>query len=113
MGMALLTRAGVSYNFERSPYKTTVQYGDGDSIVYTFSSNLYKEKFLERLDENRKRIHLSLTKRFNFKIYHNKLSDLQLYMSIEKRGFMIEDAKGVYKCPNAITLDGLMLMTEK
>lgn len=111
--MGQLTRGGVAYNFEHSPHKATIQYSDGDSIEYTFSSNLYREKFLDRLEENRKRIHLSLTKRFNFKIYNNKLSDLQLYMSIEKRGFLIKENERVHKCPNAIKLNGLTLMTEK
>lgn len=110
--MAQLTRSGVAYNFNHSPYKVCIHYSATDSIIYTFSSNLYKEKFIEKLEGNRKRIHLSLTKRFGFQIHNSKLSDLQLYMSIEKRGFQIEDNEGIHTCPEHIRLDGLTLTTE-
>ena len=109
--MAQLTRSGVAYNFTQSPYKACIHYSATDSIIYTFSSAMYRDKFTERLERNRERIHLSLTKRFNFKVYNNKLSDLQLYMSIEKRGFLIEDNKGIHTCPDCLKLDGLSLTT--
>lgn len=101
----MLTRNGIAYNFDISPYKTTVNYSN-DSITYTFSSELYKEKFLSKLDEHRNIINNSLSKRFGFDIINDKLSDIKLYSSTEKRGFLLEIGDKRYTCLNTIKLDG-------
>lgn len=102
----MLTRNGIAYNFNTSPYKATVNYSKDDSITYTFSSELYKEKFLTKLDESRNVINNSLSKRFGFDIINDKLSDIKLYSSTEKRGFLITIGDMNYTCLNIIKLDG-------
>lgn len=102
----MLTRNGIAYNFDISPYKATVNYSEHDSITYTFSSELYKEKFLTRLDEHRDTINSSLSKRFGFDINNDKLSDIKLYSTTEKRGFLIEIGELKHTCLNTIKLDG-------
>ena len=102
----MLTRNGIAYNFDISPYKATVNYSKDDSITFTFSSELYKEKFLTKLDENRSIINNSLSKRFGFDIVNDKLSDIKLYSSTEKRGFLLEIKDNKYSCLSTIKLDG-------
>lgn len=109
----MLTRNGIAYDLTVSPYKTVVFYNNKkDSIIYTFSSNLNKERFLEKLSENRNYINGSLTKRFNIQIVCNKLCDIKLYSSVEKRGFLIETEEREFKCLNTIKLDGMNLIQE-
>ena len=58
-------------------------------ITYVFSSDLYKCKFLEKLEYNRQEINASLTNRFGFAISNDILCDIKMYLTIEKRGFLI------------------------
>lgn len=85
-----LTRNGIAYDFRISPYTLKVEYMDGDVIEYIFSSLLYKEKFEEKLESNRDKINESTSNRFGFSIKNDKLCDLKLYTTIEKRGFLIK-----------------------
>lgn len=106
-----LTRGGVVYDFKVSPFKLVVNYDIDDSILYTFSSQFNIDRFNERRDENRKTINNSLSKRFNITFKNDKLCDIKLYSTIEKRGFLIEDRKERYECLNNIILDGMNLTT--
>ena len=105
-----LTKCGIAYDFNISPYKVTIEYPENDEMIYTFSSNFYKEKFMDMLDDNRKKINDSLTKRFGINIEFNILADIKLYSTIEKRGFLIEDKKGKFECLNIIRLDGKIMI---
>lgn len=102
----MLTRNGIAYNLSLSPYKLTIKYDKNDYITFKFSSQLYKDNFQNKLKVNRNNINNSLSKRFGFIILNDKLSDLKLYSSIEKRGFLIETKEGIYECLNIIKLDG-------
>ena len=102
----MLTRNGIAYNLNLSPYEVKIKYDKNDYIKYKFSSNLYKENFENKLKSNRENINNSLSKRFGFIIVNEKLCDLKLYSSIEKRGFLIETKEGLYECLNIIKLDG-------
>jgi len=102
----MLTRNGIAYNLSLSPYKTTIKYGEDDYITFKFSSKLYKDNFKNKLKLNRDNVNNSLSKRFGFSIKCDKISDLKLYSSIEKRGFLIETKEGIYQCLNTIELDG-------
>lgn len=102
----MLTRNGIAYDLKLSPYKLQVEYGKNDFITFKFSSDLYRDKFLNKLQDNRNSINESLTKRFGFTIINDKLCDLKLYSSIEKRGFLIETKEGFIECLNIIKLDG-------
>lgn len=100
-----VTRYGVAHNFNKSPFKMLITYDD-EEITFIFSSQLYKDKFAARLDENRESINNSLSNRFGFNIVCNKIADLRLYQSIEKRGFLIYKGLVKFECLNDITLNG-------
>lgn len=102
----MLTRNGIAYNLKLSPYKLTVKYNNNDYITFKFSSKLYQDNFENKMKLHRENIKNSLSKRFGFIIVNEKLSDLKLYSSIEKRGFLIETKEGIYECLNIIKLDG-------
>lgn len=96
-----MTRNGIEYKLELSPYKATV-----DGVTYIFSSVNHLDKFIEKLGENREIINYSLSKRFGFSVNLNILNDIVLYARIETRGFLIE-YKGVYfSCKKDIILSG-------
>lgn len=103
--MAKLTRSKIAYDFTISPHKAKLQYQD-DELTYVFSSELYKNKFMEKLAGNRAEINKSLTNRFGFTIYEDLIADLRLYSTIEKRGFLIYRGLVKIECLNDITLDG-------
>jgi hypothetical protein len=106
----MLTRSNVAYDLNISPHKHTVDYGDF-TIMYVFSSDLYKRKFIEKIEEHRKTISDSLSNRFGFMIVLNKLADIKLYTTIEKRGFLLYNSKGEkLECQSNIILDGEILM---
>lgn len=106
-----LTRNGITYDISKSPYTLCIKY-DVSDLIYHFSSQLYLDKFKSKLEENRKNINDSLTKRFNFEITNNMLADLRLYTMIEKRGFFIVSGKEKFDCLSNIKLDGLELTTK-
>ena len=103
----MLSRNNICYNLEKTPFYLNIDYGCPEQVVtYHFSSELYKRKFEERRDENRKAIEESLSNRFGFKIKSELIADIRLYSSIEKRGFLIS-VNGEYKqWLSSITLDG-------
>ncbi len=108
----MLTRNGIAYDLKISPYKHIIRYEDSDSVIYTFSSELNKERFINKLSENRNYINGSLSSRFNIPITYNKLCDLKLYTRIEKRGFLIESEEETFECLNTIRLNGMTLIQE-
>ena len=100
-----LTRRGVCYDLSKTPYTHEEKY-DKTTIKFMFSSQIYLDKFIEKLEENRRKINDSLKKRFKFNIKQDIICDLRLYYSIETRGFLIS-ANGVYiECLDNILLDG-------
>lgn len=104
--MENLTRGGVAYNFDVSPYRYNVCYDDDVSITYVFSSNLYRNNFIKHMNVNRRKINKSLSNRFNFEICLDVLCDLRLYTSIEKRGFLIYQNGERFECLSNLILDG-------
>lgn len=64
---------------------------------------------MEKLAGNRANINISLTNRFGFTIVNDILSDLKLYTTIEKRGFLIYKGQVKVECLNNIILDGSQL----
>ena len=105
----MLTRANIAYNLYKTPHQQTVEY-NGQKVIYYFSSDLYRIKFMARLGDHRRMITESLSKRFGFTIKSNLIADLRLYSSIEKRGFLIS-VDGEYKeCQNYMVLDGLKMI---
>lgn len=109
--MANLTRAKVAYNLHESPHIHKVFYG-GNEMTYVFSSEYYKNKFVDNREDFKNKISESLTKRFGFAIVNELLSDIKLYSTIEKRGFLIFHNKEVIECLDNITLDGKSLIVK-
>ena len=103
-----LTRSGVAYNIEMSPYSLVVDYPNGEHLEYVFTSQLYKDIFYKKFIDNRTKINESLTKRFGMNIEFDILADLKLYAMTEKRGFLIK-GKEEYKCLSTILLNGVIL----
>lgn len=103
--MAKLTRCNIAYDFNISPYKLTVEY-DTDEITFVFSSELYRNKFIAGLGDNRNKINRSLSNRFGFQIVNDVLCDLKLYITIEKRGFLLYKGEQKIECLNNLTLNG-------
>ena len=104
----MLTRAKISYNLYKTPYTLERVY-EGQTIKYHFSSELYREKFKSRTEDNRYNIDFSLLNRFGFAINSALIADLRLYSSIEKRGYLISVNGEYVECQNKITLYGLKI----
>lgn len=114
--MSNLTKSKIAYDLNISPHRETVHYMIGDKIeeiTFIFSSNLYRVKWCEKVDENRSKINESLTKRFGFDINIQQLADIKLYTTIEKRGFLIYKGPVKIVCLNDIILDGQMQIKKR
>lgn len=109
-----LTKRGIAYNLKLSPYKVQLEYvassRDVNSITFVFSSEFYRQKFSEELQNNRAKIQESLSKRFGYEVKQEMLCDIVLYSKIEKRGFLIFYNNEVVECQEYITLDGKNLI---
>lgn len=101
----VLTRYGVAYDLENTPFVYKVKYGS-EIYEYKFSSKLYLDKFMNKSFDYRKQVNESLTNRFGFAIENNLLADIKLYSTIEKRGFLIANQNRRFHCLNNIVLDG-------
>ena len=97
----MLSRNGICYDFSVSPYRCTV-----DNIVYVFSSQLHLDKFRDKLEDHRRTVYVSLTKRFGVGVDVSTLADIVLYNKIERRGFLIETEDGILSCREKITFVG-------
>lgn len=104
-----LTRNNIAYDFEISPYFLEVPY-ENTMLKYVFSSRLYKENFYNKYIENREKINNSLSNRFGIDIEIDILCDLKLYVTIEKRGFLIWKDGVKITCLECIKLDGMKMM---
>ena len=101
-----LTRRGVCYDLMKTPYRYEEEY-HGTKIQFMFSSQINTDKFIDKLEQNRKRINESLLKRFKFHIKQDIICDIRLYQTIETRGFLI-CANGEYiECLDHIQLNGV------
>lgn len=106
--MTNLTRGGVAYNLNDSPFRTTIKY-QHEILTFVFSSNYIANKFINKISSNREKLKETLTKKYNIEITNDILADITLYMKTEKRGFLII-GRDAYTCQNNIKLDGGNLM---
>lgn len=104
--MSKLSRGGVAYDLNLSPFKVEVKHGE-DKITFKFSSELNVKRFEDKLKEHRETIKKSLSNRFNMGIDIPIISDIVLYSKVEKRGFLILMNEEEYKCQNIIKLTGV------
>ena len=111
--MKRISRSNIADDLTISPHTFSVGYPEHDTeIRFIFSSNLYKENFEARFIEHREKINQSLSNRFGFKVRQNIIADLKLYITIEKRGFLIYKDGVKHECLKDITLDGSKLITK-
>lgn len=103
--MAKLTRAKVAYDLKISPHRHEVSYGE-TTILFVFSSELYKTKFNDKQEENRLYICDSLSNRFGVSVHLPILADIKLYTMIEKRGFLLYVNGVEVECREKVILDG-------
>lgn len=61
-----------------------------DNLVFYFSSNFYKEKFIKEYSDFIKNETMKLKIKFKCNIYCDEMILLLLYKKIEKRGFKVE-----------------------
>lgn len=101
-GGEFMTRGGVEYNLNISPYRYTNDVG----LTFVFSSKYHLEVFKNKQAENRKRLNESLSNRFNYYVEFNVLADCVLYKQIEQRGFLILKDGENYSCQNIIKFVG-------
>ncbi len=101
-----LSRGGVTNDLTVTPFKKKINHATNNYLIYCFSSQLYLNKFNERLEENREKLSTSLSNRFGLKVVNDVLYDIKLYSSIEKRGFLIKSNKEGFECLENIILDG-------
>ena len=111
--MAQLTRSMIAYDLSISPHRIMIHYGEGSSLEFVFSSDLYRTKFFEKLEKNREEINLSLTKRFGVEVDYQLLADIKLYTTIEKRGFLLIKDGDEIKCRENLLLGGEKLTFKK
>jgi hypothetical protein len=75
------TAKGIYHNLRESKYTIS-----NNEVVFYFSSNLYRDKFLKEYKINRK---LFKKKIDDNPLNMDTLSDVLLYQKIEKRGFFV------------------------
>ena len=104
--MVKLSRGGICYNLEITPFTVISKY-ENRKVKFSFSSEFYKGKFEAQIKEHREKINQSLSKRFGLVVFNPLLADIVLYSKIETRGFylLIDDEE--YKCLSSIKLTGV------
>ena len=104
--MVKLSRGRICYNLEVTPFFITKKYEDR-KVTFNFSSEFYKNKFENQIEQHRTKINESLSKRFGLVVINPILADIVLYSKVESRGFylLIDDEE--YKCLNSIKLTGV------
>lgn len=105
--MVKLSRNGIAYDLTKTPYTYTIEYEGNTQIIYSFSSELYRNKFIDKHEEHRAKINESLSKRFGMVVVNNILNDIVFYSKTEYRGFYVIINGEEFKCPSTIKLIGV------
>lgn len=100
-----LSRNGIAYKFDTSPYELKVRYHDFN-LIFRFSSENNIKKFLTKQDSNREKLQISLTKRFKINLSLDLIADLKLYSQVETRGFLILSKDMRFECLEEVVFDG-------
>ena len=98
-----LTRNGVCYHLEKSPYTFTYIHQE-KPVTFNFSSKLHLNKFIKERHNNWSMIYNNIYKRFKFKVDCTFLSDFNLYQKIENRGVYIKYDGKIYTNLDDISL---------
>lgn len=82
--MVDLTRNGVCYQLDESPYIF-----EWRGICWHFSSEPHRAKFIRNVRDREMWLDDSLSRRFKCTVHLPIVADVQLYSQIEKRGFYV------------------------
>ena len=85
----MISRNGVCYDLQSSPYKY-----EWRGMVFFFSSESHRSKFIRNLREKELWLDDSLSRRFKCTVHLPILADIQLYTQIETRGFYVQTNDG-------------------
>lgn len=96
-----MTRNNIIYDLRLSMFKYKL-----NNIEYVFSSQLHRDKFIARYEDNRKKLSHKLTEKYSFNISHDIMADLLLYEKVETRGFLIYNERGKELCKENLILNG-------
>lgn len=90
---------GVYYDLAQSPFEV-VRFG----ARYKFSSQSHRDKFVLKVQMKEDWLRDSLSRRFKFRVDCPAIADMQLYIQIETRGFMVQDVRTgvVYDSPEQL-----------
>lgn len=101
--------AKIFYNINESDYIF-----ETENFTFYFSSEFYKQGFIQKVIKNRETLKHKLTSRYNIEFDSNDYFDFILYSKIEKRGFRIIDNKNleVFQCLNKVKLNGEIKISE-
>lgn len=84
-----MTKDGIEYNMDITPYIFTQKYERFD-LTFKFSSELYMNKFMLKVQANRKvKPFKMLYPAHNIKLDVKIIDDVVAYERIEKRGFQV------------------------
>lgn len=86
--MAELTRHGVCYDLEGSPYTA-----ECEGFVFHFSSVPHMDKFMRETRKREEWLNDSLSRRFRFRVDASIIAVFQLYHQVETRGFYVVDMR--------------------
>lgn len=82
--MGNLTRNGVCYDLERTPF-----YYDWQGYRFYFSSHTHERNFYTRLTMKCDWMTDSMSRRFHFRVQSDLIAVFQLYEVVETRGFRV------------------------
>lgn len=106
--MAEITKYGVCYDIENSPY----EYMWG-GILFKFSSEPHRHKFMNNIYKKVGWLNDSLSRRFRVSMDVSELAAIQLYQQVETRGFcIIYNGSMVIKCPEQLVFHGRLYNDE-
>ena len=94
-----VTRNGVYYNLDKSPYVENV-----NGIEFYFSSKFNQERFTNNFTDEIIDLTKSLSDRFNLDFDASNVGLIRAYRNVEKRGFLIK-VQGEKICLENLKLD--------
>lgn len=83
--MVRMSAHGVVYDLPNSPFTC-----ERNGILFRFSSERHKDKFMENVRKKEEWLSDSLSKRFHVEVDACLLADFQLYYQVETRGCSIK-----------------------
>lgn len=103
------TKRGIYHNLKETRYMTS-----NSEVVYFFSSKLYRDKFLNLYKDHRNYFFEKMAKIVGKAPYNmSMLADVDCYLSIEKRGFLVKIRDNWIEDKEVLYLHALRCMHKK